>query len=74
MQVRQIKVEQNLGDKICHMTIWVEDTEKLKEGVYITLKDLPLRKVEKEWWKIIEMYDSVLDKQDLHKPWKVGGL
>ena len=74
MQVRQIKVEHTLGDKKSLMTIWVEDSEKLKEGIYITLKDLPVRKSEKEWWKITEIYESVTDCNQLHKPWKVGGL
>lgn len=50
---------------------WIEDDPRVKEGAIISLKDLdPGRK-----WKVMKVWqECILEKDNLYKPWRVGGL
>lgn len=52
-----------------HSTLvcWLDG--KLRLGQSVTLEELPERK-----WTITHVYSTAMQKQELHKPWRVGGL
>ena len=49
------------------LVCWLD--QKLTVGTVITLEEMPDRK-----WRVQYAYNTPMDKQALHKPWRVGGL
>lgn len=60
-----------LSNGATHQTVWVENDERLKFGCEITLKDSEDKEAR---WKVLKMYDTIIEKNTLYKPWRVGGL
>jgi hypothetical protein len=52
-------------------TVWIENDARLKPHCEITLKDSEDKEAR---WKVLKMYDKIIEKNTLYKPWKVGGL
>lgn len=51
--------------------VWVEDDPRLKPLCQITLKDSEDKEAR---WTVVRMYDKIVEKCSLYKPWRVGGL
>jgi hypothetical protein len=62
--MRQVKLRRYDQEQI----VWVDRDDEIEVGSIISLKG------EKEKWKVIEIYEPDLDKQEINRNWKVGGL
>jgi hypothetical protein len=63
MMLQYELVDQDNTQLVC----WLD--QKLSVGTVITLEEMPERK-----WRVRVAYTTPVDKQTLHKPWRVGGL
>ena len=51
-----------------HTVSWVDTEKKFKLGDYIRFKN------ENEWWRVDKICDGSLEKKDIKRDWRVGGL
>lgn len=58
----------HINNQNTHEIVWVEDEPKLKVGCYLSFKE------SKDLWKVLEIWETEMDKQALYKTWHVGGL
>ena len=47
---------------------WTDEDLRIKPGNNIRFKD------EKDWWEIREIYDVSIQKNEINRTWRVGGL
>lgn len=60
--------QHELRDATGHRRVcWLD--RRLHCGARLTLADTPER-----WWTVWAVYATPVEKQALHKPWRVGGL
>jgi hypothetical protein len=64
MKLQQVSLTKYPEKRIC----WVDTIEKLKAGRKVRLKD------ETELWVIEKVYDTIVDKEEINRTWKVGGI
>lgn len=64
--VRQVRLTRNSQSLIC----WLDADKRVKRGSWVTLLDGP-----EGWWRVAKVYNEIaMDKQDINRTWKVGGL
>ncbi len=64
--MKQIQIKHENTIDVC----WMDAPDNLKVGQFITLKG----ENSDERWEVVKIWDTVVDKNTLYKPWKVGGL
>jgi len=64
MLVQQIVVKK---DNVKRVT-WTDSDPKIKEGNRIRFKD------EKDFWDILLVFPTVMQKSEINRSWHVGGL
>ncbi len=63
--MKQILLERK-GSK---QVTWVDNHPKLKKGNSLSFKE-----ASKEFWNILDVYEFNVEKEDIPRAWKVGGL
>ena len=48
--------------------VWVDRESEIKKGSIVSLKG------ESEKWKIVDIYHPQINKKEINRDWKVGGL
>ena len=69
MQESMIQVELESGDGTIKQVIWLPNDGRVKVGKFITLVGDP----DKFRWRIARTFIT-LDKEDINKNWRVGGI
>lgn len=59
MRVRQARLKS--GSTV--LSTWLDSTVNLKRGLQLTLKG------DERVWTVVELYDTIVDKQSLHRGW-----
>lgn len=65
MKMRQY----TLNDGPTKMVAWLED--KVHVGQFVTLKNSANPE---KWWRIIGASEYVVDREEINRNWKVGGM
>lgn len=63
--MKQVHLERNGS----HQVTWVDSHPNLKRGNSLSFKE-----ASKEFWNILDVYEFKVDKKDIPRDWKVGGL
>lgn len=61
----QVQIDVHRGST--HLTTWIENTKSIKKNNFIRFKE------SLDWWIIDKVYDRTLEKNEIHRSWKVGG-
>jgi hypothetical protein len=73
MKMRQVLLRQQYGetyDKSSWLTCWLPLDRRLKHGALVTLEIDGFEKP----WEVVRSYAQIVEKDQLWKPWKVGGM
>lgn len=64
MEMKQIEVKR----KDVHRVVWTECDDLIKPGNCIRFKN------EDKFWDIVNVFDTIIDKEEINRTWHVGGL
>jgi hypothetical protein len=57
------------SDPDVRLMVWLASDSRLVPGAKLTLKETG-----QVVWTVVERFSALLEREALHKPWRVGGL